>query len=134
MFSGKAIDIRNDQCEMTEFNRNMTWLRLRKTNVFAWQKVVAESGLGPRDMFMFGARFCDVLGLIMQCDGCGIRLQQGQWYRCKEMILLQLYCCCRQHYGNQIVAALAVMLLHGMFWSVCFVVGHTSKVAACTPR
>ena len=45
--------------------------------------------------------------------------------RCKEMILLQLYCCCRQHYGNQIVAALAVMLLHATFWSAGFFMRRT---------
>ena len=54
--------------------------------------------------------------------------------RCKETILLQLYCCCRQHCGIQIAAALAVMLLHATFWSVCFFMRHKSKVAACIPR
>ena len=77
--------MRNDLHEITEFDRNMTWLRLRKSNVVAWQKAVAESGVSARDAFMFGARFCDVLpGLKMQCDGCGVRLQPGQWYRCLQ--------------------------------------------------
>ena len=48
--------------------------------------------------------------------------------RCKETILLQLYCCCRQHCGIQIAAALAT------FWSVCLFMRHTSKDAACIPR
>ena len=78
------MDAAQKERELAEYQRDMTWLRKYRKGGWSWRDALEESGVSPRQVWMFGARFSLLLGLSIDCDGCGTRLKRGQWYRCMQ--------------------------------------------------
>ena len=78
------MDATQKERELAEYQRDMTWLRKYRKGDWSWRDGLEESGVSPRQVWMFGARFSHLLGLTLNCDGGSTRLQRGQWYRCLQ--------------------------------------------------
>ncbi|XP_056909607.1 zinc finger ZZ-type and EF-hand domain-containing protein 1 [Takifugu flavidus] len=86
-----AISQWTEEDEIAEYKKNQEWMDECMDGMFEkwYDKIEEESSEDKRKMHMFIARYCDLLNVVISCDGCE-RMAPWHRYRCLQCMDMDL--------------------------------------------